>query len=150
MDLLNFTSNVQHQKELVGYALAKWKKINMIFIFSHLSITMFPPRLVPFPVHDAIQAITSFIWTVGESAYSFSSCMSHVTPPIFWKAELKGEWELLPGLRALISETPCPVVCTTRQYGPWYPGQMSKTNNQLLTPGTADLSKMDKFITVFS
>lgn len=29
VDLLHFTSNVQPQKELVGYALAKWKKINV-------------------------------------------------------------------------------------------------------------------------
>lgn len=151
VDLRHFTSNVKPQKELVGYVLAKWKKINMTdFLWlSSSAMCTFPP-LVPFPVHDAIQAITSFIWTVGECASSFSSCMSHMTLPIFWKAGLKGGWELLPGLRALVLESPCPVVCITRQYGPWHPGQMSKTNYQLLTPGTADLSKMNKFITVFS
>lgn len=148
VDLLHFTFNVQTQEELVGYALAKWKKNNVTDFLWLLSSAVFQfmwffSSLVPFPVHDAIQAITSFIWTAGQSASSFPSCMSHVTLPIFLKAGLKeGE---SPGL-----ETPCPAVCLTRQNGPWHLGQMSKTNYQLLTPGTSDLSKMDKFITLCS
>lgn len=104
---------IQHQKELAGYALAKWEKKTQektFFDFQLLSINVFFPPLVPFPVHDAIQTITSFIWTVGESASSFSSCMSHVTLPIFRKAAEEGGWEFLPGLRALVLETLCPVV----------------------------------------
>lgn len=136
VDLLHFTFNVQTQEELVGYALAKWKKNNVTdFLWLSSSAVFqfmwFFSSLVPFPVHDAIQAITSFIWTAGQSASSFSSCMSHVTLPIFLKAGLKGGWELLPGLRALVLETPCPAVCLTRQNGPWHLGQMSKTNYQL-------------------
>lgn len=155
VDLLHFTFNVQTQEELVGYALAKWKKNNVTdFLWLSSSAVFqfmwFFSSLVPFPVHDAIQAITSFIWTAGQSASSFSSCMSHVTLPIFLKAGLKGGWELLPGLRALVLETPWPAVCLTRQNGPWHLGQMSKTNYQLLTPGTSDLSKMEKFITLCS
>lgn len=102
VDLLHFTFNVQTQEELVGYALAKWKKNNVTdFLWLSSSAVFqfmwFFSSLVPFPVHDAIQAITSFIWTAGQSASSFSSCMSHVTLPIFLKAGLKeGE---SPGFR---------------------------------------------------
>lgn len=71
--------------------------------------------LVPFPVHDAIQAITSFICTVGQSASSFSSSMSYIMLPIFQKAESKGGWEPLSSLRVLVPSAPCPVVCITRQ-----------------------------------
>lgn len=73
----------------------KKKLIWQTFFDFHLqpsfnSYVFFP--WVPLPVHGAIQAITSFIWTVGESASSFSSCVSHVSLPIFPKAGLKGGW----------------------------------------------------------
>jgi len=71
--------------------------------------------LVPFPVDDAIQAIASFICTAGQSASSFSASVSRITLPVFQKAELKGERELLSGRGALVFSAPCPVVCTARQ-----------------------------------
>lgn len=49
--------------------------------------------ILPFPVHDAIHMITSFICTEGQSASSFCCCVSHITLPIFQKAELC--WQLL-------------------------------------------------------
>lgn len=75
---------------------------------------------VPFPDHDTIQSITSFICTVGQSTSSFSSSMSHITLPILQKDELKGAWELLSGLRVLVLNAPCPVVCMRRQCTAWH------------------------------
>lgn len=75
---------------------------------------------VPFTGHDTIQSITSFICTVGQNASSFSSSMSHVTLPILQKAELKGIWELLSGLRVLVLNAPCSVVCMRRQDTAWH------------------------------
>lgn len=135
-----------------------WLSSSAVFWF----MCFFP--LVPFPVRDAIQAITSFICTVGQSASSFASSMSHITLPIFQKAELKAGWELLSGPRVLVLNAAHPVICIIRQSsalhslvrpwllscglpavtGLWHPGQMSKNNYQLLTPGTAGLFKMRK------
>lgn len=102
VDLLHFKPAPEGTGRICTCKMEKKKKrLFLTFSFCCLSIHMlfffFP--LVPFPIHDETQAITSFIWTVGESASSFSSCMSHVTLPIFWKAALEGGWELLPGLR---------------------------------------------------
>lgn len=94
----HFTSNGKTPTGTCGLCTCKIEiatKMDFDFLLQmsfDLCVVFFSP-ILPFPVHDAIHTITSFICTEGRSASSFCSCVSHIALPIFQKAEQC--WQLL-------------------------------------------------------